>query len=311
VWSGFQQDAAKRLGDVKRNSFRDALLMLAVAMPLASCGHAGLLDDGGLRSADLGADRSGTMAIRPAGGNADLARQQRIGDELAQRALGMMTRSQDTELEDYLNLIVNRLQATAEHGVSGLFYRVYLIDSPHANAFTPGGGHIFVTTGIIRRLRTEAQLAMVLAHEMAHNRATHVVKGQDGQSLNKRVTAFGKRIFDDKLGVPWLSKGVKALADTSLSSYTRAQEEEADRIGFQYFVAAGYDPREAPRSFAALIEVDAQKKSIFDVFDGYPEGIKRAEAINGLVFARYGERDTSHLTRNTSSYMRLAQAYWQ
>jgi predicted Zn-dependent protease len=65
--------------------------------------------------------------------------------------------------------------------VSGLFYRVYLIDSPHANAFTPGGGHIFVTTGIIRRLRTEAQLAMVLAHEMAHNRAIHVVKGQDGQ----------------------------------------------------------------------------------------------------------------------------------
>jgi predicted Zn-dependent protease len=187
--------------------------------------------------------------------------------------------------------------------VSGLFYRVYLIDSPHANAFTPGGGHIFVTTGIIRRLRTEGQLAMVLAHEMAHNRATHVVKGQDGQSLNKRVTAFGKRIFDDKLGVPWLSKGVKALADTSLSSYTRAQEEEADRIGFQYFVAAGYDPREAPRSFAALIEVDAQKKSIFDVFDGYPEGIKRAEAINGLV-SRYGERDTSHLTRNTSSYVR-------
>jgi hypothetical protein len=98
------------------------------------------------------------------------------------------------------------------------------------------------------------------------------------------VTAFGKRIFDDKLGVPWLSKGVKALADTSLSSYTRAQEEEADRIGFQYFVAAGYDPREAPRSFAALIEVEAQKKSIFDVFDGYPEGIKRAEAINDLVF---------------------------
>jgi predicted Zn-dependent protease len=152
---------------------------------------------------------------------------------------------------------------------------------------------------------------MVLAHEMAHNRATHVVKGQDGQSLNKRVTAFGKRIFDDKLGVPWLSKGVKALADTSLNSYTRAQEEEADRIGFQYFVAAGYDPREAPRSFAALIEVDAQKKSIFDVFDGYPEGIKRAEAINGLVRRRYGERDTSHLTRNTSSYMRVAQAYWQ
>jgi predicted Zn-dependent protease len=287
------------------------LMAFALCAPLAACGHASLLNDDGAGGAVVGADTSGNTAILPASGNVEMARQQRIGDELAQRALGMMTRSPDTELEDYLNLIVSRLQATAKHGVSGLFYRVYLIDSPHANAFTPGGGHIFVTTGIIRRLRTEAQLAMVLAHEMAHNRAIHVVKGQDGQLLNKRVTAFGKRIFDDKLGIPWLGKGVKMLADTSLSSYTRAQEEEADRIGFGYFVAAGYDPREAPRSFAALIEVDAQKKSIFDVFDGYPEGIKRAEAINGLVFRLYGDRDTSHLTRNTSSYVRVAQAYWQ
>ena len=222
-----------------------------------------------------------------------------------------MTRSPATALADSLNKIVNRLQATAHHGVSGLFYRVYLIDSPHANAFTPGGGHIFVTTGIIRRLKTEAQIAMVLAHEMAHNRATHVVKGQDGQSINRQVTAFGKRIFDDKLGVPWLSKGVKALADTGLSSYTRAQEEEADMIGFGYFVAAGYDPHEAKRSFAALIEVDAQKKSIFNVFDGYPEGIKRAEIINQEVHARYGGKDTSGLTRNTAEYVRLAQDYWQ
>lgn len=288
-----------------------ALAAAAVFIPLAACSNVSLLDadDAGARL-ELSADRSNELAIQPAA-TSQMDRQQRIGDELARRALAIMTRSQDRELEDYLNVIVSRLQATAEHGVSALFYRVYLIDSPHANAFTPGGGHIFVTTGIIRRLRTEAQLAMVLAHEMAHNRATHVVKGQDGQSINRQVTAFGKRIFSDKLGVPWLSEGVRALADTSLSSYTRAQEEEADRIGFRYFVAAGYDPREAPRSFAALISVDAQKRSIMDVFNGYPEGIKRAEAINDLVHATYGNKDTSNLTSNTAVYVRLAEAYWQ
>ena len=279
---------------------------------LAACGHSGLLDNAGDGNGAtiLGMDRSGQMTIRPAA-STEMDRQQRIGDELAQRALAMMTRSTDTELENYLNAIVNRLQASPEHGISSLFYRVYLIDSPHANAFTPGGGHIFVTTGIIRRLRTEAQIAMVLAHEMAHNRAIHVVKGQDGLSLNRRVTAFGKRVFDEGLGVPWLSTGVKALADTSLNSYTRAQEEEADRIGFRYFVAAGYDPFEAPKSFAALIGVDAQKKSIFDVFDGYPEGLKRAEAMNATVHANYAGLNTDGLTRNTRKYVRLAEAYWQ
>jgi predicted Zn-dependent protease len=279
---------------------------------LAACGHSGLLDDAssGNGATILGMDRSGQMTIRPAA-STEMDRQQRIGDELAQRALAMMTRSADTDLENYLNAIVNRLQANPEHGISSLFYRVYLIDSPHANAFTPGGGHIFVTTGIVRRLRTEAQIAMVLAHEMAHNRAIHVVKGQDGLSLNRRVTAFGKRVFDEGLGVPWLSTGVKALADTSLNSYTRAQEEEADRIGFRYFVAAGYDPFEAPKSFAALIGVDAQKKSIFDVFNGYPEGLKRAEAMNAMVHANYAGLNTGGLTRNTRKYVRLAEAYWQ
>jgi len=287
--------------------------MLTVGMAVSACAENQLLDqlDAGASGTHFNArSKTPPVSVSPAGSSA-FKRQQLIGNDLAQRALKVMERSKDTELEDYLNVIANRLKNTPEHGASDLYYKVYLVDSPHANAFTPGGGHIFVTTGIVTKLRTEGQMAMVLAHEMAHNRASHVVKGHDGQSLNKRVTAFGKRIFDDGLGVPWLSSGVKVLADTSLSSYTRAQEEEADMLGFRYFVSAGYDPNEAPRSFAALITVDAQKKSIFDVFDGYPEGIRRAEDMNSMVYAAYRDMDTSHLVRDSKTYARLASAYWQ
>ena len=304
---------AQRRNELTRRSTLQTALMLVIALAVNGCAENRLLaqlDAGVPASFDSAEERVPEVAVSPAG-TSNFQRQQIIGNDLAQRALGVMKRSDDTELEDYLNEIVTRLKATPEHGASNLFYKVYLVDSPHANAFTPGGGHIFVTTGIVTKLRTEGQMAMVLAHEMAHNRASHVVKGHDGQSLNKRVTAFGKRVFDDGLGVPWLSSGVKALADTSLSSYTRAQEEEADRLGFRYFVSAGYDPREAPRSFAALITVNAQKKSIFDVFDGYPEGIRRAEDMNSMVHAAYRDVDTSHLRRNTRTYIDLASAYWQ
>ncbi|MGB5212362.1 MAG: M48 family metalloprotease [Anderseniella sp.] len=296
-----------------RRSTLQIALMLAAGLAANGCAENHLLAqlDAGVSGASVNGERKlPDVSVSPAG-TSNFKRQQIIGNDLAQRALGVMKRSNDTELEDYLNAIVTRLKTSPEHGASGLFYKVYLVDSPHANAFTPGGGHIFVTTGIVTKLRTEGQMAMVLAHEMAHNRASHVVKGHDGQSLNKRVTAFGKRIFDDGLGVPWLSSGVKALADTSLSSYTRAQEEEADMLGFRYFVSAGYDPHEAPRSFAALITVDAQKKSIFDVFDGYPEGIRRAEEMNAMVHAAYRDVDTSHLRRNTKTYVELGSAYWQ
>jgi Zn-dependent protease with chaperone function len=155
------------------------------------------------------------------------------------------------------------------------------------------------------------QLAMVLAHEMAHNRATHVVKGQDGQSLNKRVTAFGKRIFDDKLGVPWLSKGVKALADTSLNSYTRAQEEEADRIGFQYFRGRRLRPARGPAQLCRPDRGGCPEEEHLRCVRRLPGRHQAGRSDQRAWFARYGERDTSHLTRNTSSYMRLAQAYWQ
>lgn len=304
---------AQRRNNVTRRSTLQTALMLAIALAANGCAENRLLAqlDAGVSGAHVnGEKKSPDVSVSPAG-TSNFKRQQIIGNDLAQRALGVMKRSNDTQLEDHLNAIVTRLKTTPEHGASGLFYKVYLVDSPHANAFTPGGGHIFVTTGIVTKLRSEGQMAMVLAHEMAHNRVNHVVKGHDGQSLNKRVTAFGKRIFDDGLGVPWLSSGVKALADTSLSSYTRAQEEEADMLGFRYFVSAGYDPREAPRSFAALITVDAQKKSIFDVFDGYPEGIRRAEDMNAMVHAAYRDVDTSHLKRNTKTYVDLASAYWQ
>ena len=284
-----------------------------VGLAAGACSETQLLEqlDAGVSGTHFNAkSKTPPVSVSPAGSSA-FKRQQLIGNDLAQRALSAMERSKDTELEDYLNVIANRLKNTQAHGASELFYKVYLVDSPQANAFTPGGGHIFVTTGIVTKLQTEGQMAMVLAHEMAHNRASHVVKGHDGQSLNKRVTAFGKRIFDDGLGVPWLSSGVKVLADTSLSSYTRAQEEEADMLGFRYFVSAGYDPYEAPRSFAALIAVDAQKKSIFDVFDGYPEGIRRAEDMNAMVYAAYRDVDTTRLVRNSKTYVELASAYWQ
>ena len=284
---------------------------LAVMLVVAGCAQSQLLEQ---LYVDSDAVKTGANAasygVSPASGEIP-SRQQEMGDELAQRALAVLGRSSDTELEEYLNAIVQRLKNTTAHNNATVRYQVYLVDSPQANAFTPGGGHIFVTTGIVTKLRTEAQMAMVLAHEMAHNKAEHVVKGHDGQNLSNSVAAFGKKVFDDGLGVPWLSSGVKALADTSLNSYTRAQEEEADLIGLSFFVAAGYDPNEAPRSFAALIPVDAQKKSIFDVFDGYPQGIRRAQTMNALVHTNYRGVDTARLTRNSDTYSRLASAYWQ
>jgi predicted Zn-dependent protease len=197
--------------------------------------------------------------------------------------------------------VVVKLVKTLPGGTPDYPWRVYLIESPTPNAFTAGGGHIFVTTALVKRLDTEAQMAMVLAHELAHNIEGDVVKGYNSRDMTQRVAAFGKRIFEEQIGVPWVSQGITSLAKTGLSNFTRAQEERADRIGLSIMVAAGYDPREAPKSFDALIQ-KADVKSPLDIFKGYPPGMKRAETIRDIVASAYRGENLSRTVRSTPEY---------
>jgi len=296
---------------IRRSAIVAMLCILTVG-----CQDAGLLNrlDGEVPAASAA---TGLGAVNVVEGPAEpdkafdysLDNQIRVGNELAKEALARSKRSRSRPMEAYLTRMVRRL-AAADPRAPRFIYRVYLIDSPTPNAFTSGGGHIFVTTGLVARLRTEAQMAMVLAHELAHNTQAHVVKGRSGRAISRRVVAFGKRVFEQDMGVPWLSNGLTSLARTGFNSYTRAQEEEADRIGLETMIMAGYDPREAPRSFSALLETNAQKRSIFAIFEGYPAGLKRAENINAVVYARFRNVDLSGAVRSTPAYDRQASPFW-
>lgn len=224
-----------------------------------------------------------------------------LGRELAASALERATRSKDRDMEKYLTALVGKLAGTLPADTPTYPWRVYLIESPAPNAFTAGGGHIFVTTALVKRLDTEAQMAMVLAHELAHNIEGDVVKGYNSRDVTQRVAAFGKRIFEEQIGVPWVSQGITSLARTGLSNFTRAQEERADRIGLSIMVAAGYDPREAPKSFDALIQ-KPEVKSPLDIFKGYPPGLKRAETMRDLVTSTYRGENFTHAVRSTPEY---------
>ena len=306
-WSG---------GDMQLGVNRRGAAILALLILAAGCQDAAVVNrlDGEVPMASaatgLGAVRVAEKPPEP--GTAfdySVDNQIKVGTELAREALSCSKRSRHKAMEAYLRRIVRRL-AAADPRVPRFIYRVYLIENDNPNAFTSGGGHIFVTTGLVARLQTEAQMAMVLSHELAHNSQAHVVKGRSGRDISRRVVAFGKKVFEEDMGVPWLAHGLTSLARSSFNTYTRAQEEEADRIGLDTLIMAGYDPREAPRSFAALLEVNAQKKSIFAIFDGYPAGLKRAENMNAVVHARIRNVDLSGATRSTSTYDRMAKPFW-
>ena len=150
----------------------------------------------------------------------------------------------DPESLAYLNTLGNLL---IKKGVSlsPFKFHFYLIKDDSFNAFSLPGGYILVNTGVFASIKDENQLAGILAHEIAHNLARHVAK--QIELMNKyQLAAITAIITALLIGGPEAGQvaGITsmALAQTKLLSYTRAEEEEADKIGMKILVKTGYNP---------------------------------------------------------------------
>ena len=150
---------------------------------------------------------------------------------------------EDPKLEGELSQTVERLVAASDR--PDLHYKITILNSPAVNAFALPSGQLYVTRGLTALANDNAELASVLAHEMAHVIARHAAIRED------QAKAVG-RVVNDVLSDP--QTGALALAKTkiALASFSRAQEFEADGIGVGIAVKAGYDPYGAARFLASM-----------------------------------------------------------
>lgn len=154
--------------------------------------------------------------------------------------------SADTAKKETIERVVQRLAAYADAGATG--WEVELFEDPTPNAFALPGGKIGVHTGLFPIAATEAGLAAVLGHEIAHVALRH-----GGQRMTQQLgIAVGSRLLDlavtnreSRERQAWLSAyGVGTTVFAALP-YSRKHEYEADRMGMIYMAKAGYDPSEA------------------------------------------------------------------
>ena len=237
------------------------------------------------------------------------AHRRQVGADYAQQILKRSKVSADKKMQLKLQVLVDEL---AGHVDGDKFdYQIYLLDDPRPNAFTTGGGHLFVTTGLIATLRSEGQVAAVIAHEMAHNASAHVVKGAHSRKIVKQTAAFSENVMHQRWGVPWLGNSLEFLVSTSVNKYTRQQEDDADFLGLQYIVAAGYDPHEAPRAVEALVAGGGEQSEIHNFFFGRHSTAKsRIWRFGNLIKAYYPTLNTQAMRRSSADYNALAQPYW-
>ena len=209
----------------------------------------------------------------------------------------------DPRLDALLNGIVQRLAA---HAAPRPFeYRLKVVSDPNVNAFTFGGGLLYVNAGLIARMENEAQVAMVLGHEIAHAAESHVTEGMKadaginllGQLAGQAAAASGR--IDHQV----LEKTYQYSMSAAVNGHGRRQESEADELGLEYMTKAGYDPREASGTFEALLKEygDASKREAF-FYSSHPRNEERMKRADAWAEANAERFESSTVTVNTAEF---------
>jgi predicted Zn-dependent protease len=144
---------------------------------------------------------------------------------------------EDAQLQAYVNDVGQRA-AKVSHRPE-LQYYFTVLDADEINAFTTGGGYVYITRGILDYLNSEAELQAVLGHEIGHITARHPVR-QQTQSTLAGIGAAAVGIFTGSGDIAGLANYAGAAL---ISGYGRDQELEADRLGAEYLARTGQDPQ--------------------------------------------------------------------
>lgn len=169
-----------------------------------------------------------------------------------------------------------------------------VVDSPRINAFATPGGYVYITRGMVALANSEAELAAVLAHEIAHLTANHIGEREERNSNAGIGVLVGTALGAIIGGKEGLRDGIKLstrLAQGYVAQFSQKQEFHADELGIRYLSAAGYDPMAQSRILAGLgaskelegrIAGKAYNPNRVDFFASHPataDRVRRAQAI--------------------------------
>ena len=228
----------------------------------------------GLKVGNLDVGKIATTGSRMLSGNKlTIEQRQSIGQQMAAIVVGASELHKDDNLQRYVNR-VGRWVASHASVDGAVQWQFIVIDTPDFNAFSMPGGYIIISSGVIDRLSSEAELAAVLAHEIVHVEQKHQVKAIEKGSMLSDLGELGFILADynqaNKGGYNANSiqnrQIAKELFGVTHNLYTkglgRDDELDADQKAVVLMTRAGYDPY-AYLSMMQLVEsVDDDNKTL-------------------------------------------------
>jgi predicted Zn-dependent protease len=233
----------------------------------------------------------------------------KIGRQLAAQVEREAKFVDDPIITEYVNRVGQNIVL---HSDAKIPFTIKVIDSDEINAFALPGGFFFVNKGLILAADNEAELAGVMAHEIAHVAARHAMENQRKMQILDYGLLAGILLGGGVIGNVLYNAG-GLIEGLSFLKFTRGAEEEADRLGVQYMWAAGYDPNAMSTMFEKL-EAKNKKKpgTIAKLFATHPAPPDRRSNAIALA-ARFPERDeyvisSSEFQRVKNRLLRLSNA---
>lgn len=181
--------------------------------------------------------------------------------EIGQQVMSSIRRSagqiHDPLVHEYLTSMVYRLVPYTP--LSNRQLTIVVIDDPSINAFAVPGNIVGVNGGLFLNAETEQQFGSVMAHELAHLSQRHFARRLEQQERSAPLTAAGiiagivlAAVTGSEAGIAAIM-GTQAMSVQNMLAYSRAHEQEADRVGLDIMADAGLNPQGMPEMFEIMM----------------------------------------------------------
>ena len=218
--------------------------------------------------------------VRQAAGGIDEKEEIELGRDMAARLLGAAPLVANEGLQRYVNNVGRWLASQTER--PELPWRFGVLEAPQLNAFATPGGHIFITRGLLERMRNEAELAGVLAHEIAHVLKKHHLQAMQKTAqlelANTAITTFSRQDASAQKRDKLLSAGSELFA----RGLDKSDELQADRLGVVIAARAGYDAYGLPAVLQTLQAMNPADSGLALMFKTHPAPAERLDALEKM-----------------------------
>lgn len=171
---------------------------------------------------------------------------------------------------------------------------LYVVRDALVNAFALPTARVYINLGLISVVESEAQLAAVIGHEIAHVVLRHSLR----TAIDRKRKIIASHVGDLLLfGTGLVYLGTAA----SLASYSRGEEKEADLVGLGYLVAAGYSARAAPAVFEAFQSMESGEGARGSIYASHPDSAQRIAYLNEAIAERFAD-SPEEVTADTAQY---------